>query len=282
MKKLIIPVVLGVLLSCSHSKAQEPEFNEKIHKEFTVSANSFMGLYNINGFVKVEGYNGNKVIIDVDKTITAKTTQDLEEGKRDIKLGFDQVSDSLIVYTAAPYDTRPKSRNCNCGHREYHLTLNYIIKVPNSINMSLSTVNGGDIDVTDVSGTMKVNNVNGKITLKDVKNANNIHTINGDVSISYTTLPPDNATYYTLNGNLSVIYPTGFSADCEFKSFNGEFFTDFEEIEKLPAQTIKNTENKNGSTVYKLNKTTLIRIGKGGRRLHFETFNGNIYIKKKS
>ena len=35
-------------------------------------------------------------------------------------------------------------------------------------------------------------------------------------------------------------------------------------------------------TVYKLNKTTAIRIGSGGKLFEFETLNGNVYIKKQS
>ncbi|MBC8112073.1 MAG: hypothetical protein H7Y04_13525 [Verrucomicrobia bacterium] len=281
MKNLIIPILAVVLLSCANSTAQDTKFSEKIHKEFTVPPNSFLAVYNLEGSVKIEGYAGDKVIIDIDKTIRADNNQDLEEGKRDFKFGFDQKGDSLIIYTAEPYDTRPKIRNQHVNI-DYQTHLNYVIKVPNSLNMRLSTINDGDILVENVNGLMKVDNINGAITLKNVKGANDVHTINGDVNVIYTALPPDNAKYYTLNGDLNITYPANFSADCEFKSFQGEFFTDFEEIEKLPAQISKITKENNGSTTHKLSKTDVIRIGKGGKKLHFETFNGNIYIKKKS
>jgi hypothetical protein len=284
MKKLCIPLLAGVMLSCTNSSAQDRIFKEKIHKEFTVNPNSFMGLYNLNGSIKIEGYAGNKVIIDIDQTIEAENNAELEEGKRDVKLGFDQKADSLTLYTAEPYDTRPNSwRNRRDWNRniEYHVKLNYTIKVPNGISLKVSTVNDGDIEVSNIDGFLKANNVNGAITLKNVKAANDVHTVNGDVAINYTALPPDNAKYYTLNGDLNITYPKDFTADCQFKTFNGEFFTDFDQVEKLPAETIKNVVEKNGSTTYKLDKINKIRIGnKGGKNLKFETFNGNIYIKK--
>jgi hypothetical protein len=279
MKKLIIPILAGMVLSCANSTAQENKFKENIHKEFTVSANSLVAVYDLDGSINVEGYDGDKVVIDINKVISAKNNQALEEGKRDTKLGFDQVEDSLIVYTAYPYDTRPHTRNENI-HIEYNIHLDYTIKVPKNVSLRLSTINDGDILVENVNGVMKVNNINGKITLNNIKAANDVHTINGDVTINYTSLPPDNSTYYTLNGDLKITYPANFSADCEFKSFQGEFFTDFENVENLPTKIAKTTQEDKHGTTHKLNKASIIRIGDGGKKLKFETFNGNIYIKK--
>lgn len=85
-----------------------------------------------------------------------------------------------------------------------------------------------------------------------------------------------------LNGKLTVEFPEDLSADCSFKSFNGEFFTNFENIENLPSKIQKIVNTNGNETTHKLNQGSKIRIGKGGKDLNFETFNGNIYIKKKS
>lgn len=85
-----------------------------------------------------------------------------------------------------------------------------------------------------------------------------------------------------MNGDLNISYPAGLSADCEYKSYNGELFTDFPQVKLLPAKVTKNENIDDGRTKYKLNSRSSFRIGKGGQHLHFETFNGNIYIKKQS
>ncbi|AFK03672.1 hypothetical protein Emtol_2536 [Emticicia oligotrophica DSM 17448] len=284
MKKLIVPILSGLVLSCIKTPAQDTKFSEKIQKEFTVSPNSVLAVYNIDGFIKVEGYAGNKVSIEVDKTLSAETQEDLEKGKREFKLEFEQKGDSLFAYIAEPWDSRPNRNQdrWNNDNRKirYRSNLNFTIKVPKSMNLVVSTINNGDIHVHEVDGQIKANNINGKITLKDIKAANDVHTINGDVTINYLTLPPDNAKYYTLNGNLNISYPANFSADCEFKTFQGDFFTDFEEVETLPAKVMRTTKESEKGTTHKLSKGSLIRIGKGGKNLKFETFNGNIYIKK--
>lgn len=285
MKKLIIPILSGVVLSCTNAPAQEPKFTETIKKEFVVSPSSVLAVYNIDGFIKVEGYDGNKVLIEVEKTISGKTNEIVEEGKQEFKLEFEQKADSLIAYTIEPFDSRPNRNRDRWNKNEYRkiqyrYNLNYTIKVPKSMNLVVSTINNGDILITDVSGFMKVNNINGKITVKNAQKANEIRTINGDVNINYTALPPDSAQYYTLNGNLNIIYPTNFSADCEFKTFQGDFYTDFEDVEKLPARVTKTVSETDKGTTHKLSKGSIIRIGSGGKNLKFETFNGNIYIKK--
>jgi len=288
MKHFGIPLLAGMVACCTQAPAQKLEFKEHITKEFslpgTASGNT-VAVYNLNGSVKVEGYNGEKVVINVDKTITAKTQEILNQGKEEFKLNFEQKDDSIVVYISEPYDTRPK-RNWNNGDRhrkiEYHDNLEFTIKVPFAINLNVSTVNGGDVTVNDVTGLLAVSNVNGAIKLTNAKGTSKVHTINGNVEANYLVVPPGDSQFKTLNGDIKISYPSTFAADCQFKTFNGEFYTDFPNTETLPVKVIKNNENKSEKTVYKLETETRIRFGSGGKSYHFETFNGNIYIKKQS
>jgi hypothetical protein len=288
MKPLVILLLAGVVLACAPATAQKPEFKEHLSKQFDLkktASQTVLAIRNIDGFIKVESYSGTKVMIEIDKTISGKTQDIVDEGKAEFKLEFAETGDSILVYIAEPWDTRPgnRERNRNWNRRiEYRANLNFTVKVPADINLLVSTVNNGNIEVKDVSGAIKANNVNGAITLVNAKGATDVHTINGDVTINYLVSPPEKSSYYTLNGNIRVTYPASFSGDLQFKSFNGEFFTDFPDTEVLAPEVTKNIEHKGDGTVYKLDKKTSIRIGNGGRKFRFETFNGNIYIKKQS
>lgn len=288
MKRLLIPVLAGLVLSCAQSPATAQEFKEHVSKEFTVSkaGSSALAIYNVNGFINVEGYSGDKVVIEVDKSITAKNNQDLETGKKEFQLQFEQKGDSLVAYIAEPFDSRPRRRQ---DHRnswnndrevDYDFTLNFTVKVPNRMNLIVSTVNRGNVTVKGMDGTLRVRNVNGAITLTNVKGTTDAHTINGNLDVDYVANPPENSSYYTLNGDIRVSYPANFSADLQFKTFQGKFYTDFPNAEILPVQAIKTTQQTGSGTVYKLNKNTAIRLGNGGKVFKFETFNGSIYIKK--
>jgi hypothetical protein len=63
---------------------------------------------------------------------------------------------------------------------------------------------------------------------------------------------------------------------------NGDLFTDFDDAQLLPVSATKVKEKRGEGMIYKLNKTTTVRIGKGGRTFSFETLNGDVFIKKQS
>lgn len=288
MKKVIVSLLLGMGILCTVRNADARDFKEHLTREFTLSGEASHGtlfIYNISGFIKVEGYSGNKVLLEMDKTIYADDDKNLETGKKEFRLAFEQKSDSIIVYIASPFDSRPHRNwqyNNDRHEIEYSYNVDFTVKVPFGMNLHISTVNDGIITVNNVSGKLHVSNVNEEISIKNAKGTTYAHTVNGDLTVSYLTNPPEESSYYTINGNIRVNYQPGLSADLQFKSMHGDFFTDFTEVELLPASVRKVQEKKGEGTVYKLNTGTSIRFGKGGRTFKFETLNGNVYIKKQS
>jgi hypothetical protein len=288
MKKAIVTLLMGLGIICAIPKANAREFKEHISKEFTLSgdaANSTLFIYNISGFIKVEGYAGNKVLLEMDKTITADDEKTLETGKKELRLAFDEKADTIMAYIAEPYDSRPHRNwqyNDDRSETGYSFNVDFTMKVPFGMNLHISTVNDGIISINNVSGVLHVNNVNEEISIKNAKGTTFAHTVNGDVSVSYLTNPPEESSYYTINGNIRISYQPDLSADLQFKSMHGDFFTDFSEAELLPASVTKVKERKGDGIVYKLNAFTLVRFGKGGKTFKFETLNGNVYIKKQS
>ena len=271
MKKAIVTLLMGMGIICAVPKANAREFKEHMSKEFTLSkdaAGSTLFIYNISGFIKVEGYAGNKVLLEMDKTITADDDKNLETGKKEFRLAFDERTDTIMAYIAEPYDSRPRRHwQYNDDRREidYNYNVDFTVKVPFGMNLHISTVNDGIISVNNVSGTLYISNVNEEISVKNAKGTTYAHTVNGDVSVNYLTNPPEESSYYTINGDIRVSYQPGLSADLQFKSMNGDFYTDFQEAERLPATVTKVQEKKGEGIVYKLNAITSVRFGKGGK-----------------
>lgn len=287
MKKVIVILLMGMGILCVVAKVNAKEFKEHINKEFTVSANSSptILIYNISGFIKVEGYAGNKVLFEIDKILSADDDKKVETGKKEFRLGFDQKLDTVLAYIAAPYDSRPKKnwqQNEDDRNIDYSYKVNFTVKVPFGTNLHISTINDGAITVNNVSGTLHLNNVNNGIEVKNAKGTTFAHTVNGDVSVNYLTNPSGASSYNTINGNIRISYRPGFSADLTFKSMHGDLFTNFTEAKLLPVSTTKVQDKKGGVAVYKLNTITTVRFGKGGKIFKFETLNGNVYIKKQS
>ena len=288
MTRRIFPLGLSaLLLLCSSGclRAQSNKSVEVISREFAPTAAAgqrTLALYNVYGSVTVQGYAGSKILVEATQTITAADAKTLEIGKNELKLGFAQQGDSVVLYTATPYDSRPHNERNRSEHKEikYHYAIDYVVKVPYQLNLHVSTVNNGKVLVQDVTGRLDVGNVNGPITLRNVKGTTQAHTVNGNVEADYAANPPGASSYHTINGQIKVKYPADFAADLHFKSMHGELYTDFANTEVLPAQITRNKQGKGDGTVYKLTKDTAVRIGKGGPDFRFETLNGDVTITK--
>jgi hypothetical protein len=284
---VLISLLGGWVLFCAPLFTKAQEFSEHITKEFTVGKtgnNSVLSVYNIQGSIKVEGYSGDKVVIEVDKTISAKSQDMLETGKKEFRLAFEQKGDSITAYIADPQDSRPRKSWRDGSDREvkYRFALEFVIKVPMNMSLNLSTINKGVITVDQVNGPLHLRNINGSISLNKIKGVTDARTVNGDISADYLSSPSDASTYATINGQIKVIYPANLSADLRLKSMRGAFYTDFENLSVLPAEVSKSTEKTDKGTLYKMNKNSDMRIGSGGKLFKFETLNGDIILKKQS
>jgi DUF4097 and DUF4098 domain-containing protein YvlB len=256
------------------------------------SAANVFYLANINGSVTVEGYDGNSIEITAVKSINAKTQDRLDKAKQQIHLGVIDRMDTILVYVEGVCGQFAKQSenwqsssqgwgyNWNDCEQNFDFKMEFKIKVPFQSNVYVSTINEGDIKVSGVEGSVSANNINGAISLSQIGSIRYAHTINGDVTLEFTKQPDYDASYYSLNGDIRANFPTSLSADLSFKSYNGELYTNIKELQSLPQQMIlKKQENQLG-VKYKLDGKTIMRAGKGGINLDFETFNGDVFVKE--
>lgn len=287
MKRVVVCAMLVGFFIVQCAKAQKKEFSEIIKKEVSygdTSGDRMLEVQNLNGSVSVEGYDGQTVLLEVEKIITASTTTDLELGKKEIGVKVLQEGNKLIVYPDSPNmhykDGRFTSRNCQ--HWEelpYGHTLNFKVKMPKSSKLKVGAINNGEVLVKNTKGDyIEANNINGGIELLNITGETKVHCINGKVNISYANNPTVASTYYSLNGDINITYQRDLSADIAFKSMNGELFTDFD-IARQFSRTVKNKTGKR-NVKYKYESRPIVQIGKGGLAFDFETLNGNVIIKK--
>jgi DUF4097 and DUF4098 domain-containing protein YvlB len=278
------------------------QFSEKITKELTFekkSPDNTLMVANINGHIKITGYEGDKVLVEATRSIYAKTEARLEKGKQQLQLGILDRADTLILYVeddCNSFGKKVKGRrhsnsayhngwgynwDCRDGNcrPEYDYKMDFTIRVPASVHLIISTINDGDITVENVKGSVDANNINGSIKLANLVREAEASTINGDVDIEYTSNPVKDCRFYTLNGDINALFQKGLGASLSFESFNGSFYTNIDNLEPLPVQVEKSAKGE--GIKYKVNGNRY-QVGKGGAYLDFETFNGNVYLKEKS
>ncbi len=113
--------------------------------------------------------------------------------------------------------------------------------------------------------------------MEKISGAGHVYAVNGSIRIAFTKNPRKDSYFGSLNGNVDVTFQPGFSADLHIKTFNGKAYSDFP-FTYLPKTLPKPLRKKNGKYVYKSNRGSNVRVGKGGPKIELDGFNGNIYI----
>jgi len=233
---------------------------------------------NIEGDVIVEGYAGDVVLLDVQKTIYAQSDAALAAAKNEVSLEITNANNSILLYVDGPFRDEMHRNGKHRRHPRYHVKYDFKLKVPHELALRLSTVMEGVVQVSETSGDFEISNVNGPIQMRAISGSGSAVTVNGEVRATFTSVPGSDATFRTVNGDLDISYPDHLNADLSLKTFNGDMFTDFE-TEPLAPEPARKTVS-DGLTRLEFNKHTRVRIGVGGPRIICDTLNGSILIRK--
>jgi hypothetical protein len=158
-------------------------------------------------------------------------------------------------------------------------TIDFEIQVPLRTNLTLETVNEGQVVVEDVEGDIEVSNVNGNITLTRVAGSAVADTINGRILATLTRGTADRPMAFTaFNGNVDVTLPASLKATLRLLSEMGDVYSDFN-IQPRPAAPVQ-SRRRGGRFQIDVNKTIYGEVNGGGPEIELRTFNGAIYARK--
>jgi len=225
----------------------------------------------LNGSIKVVGYEGKDIVVDVFGDSSHRHREDGESSGGMRRIG----GGSGLEVSAQENDN---TVTVNGGVSKLS---GISLKVPSNLTaLKLNTVNDGNITVSNVSGEMEINNVNGSITVRDVSGSVVANTVNGPIVVTFKSIDAKAPmAFSTLNGNVDVTFPADFKSNLKLKTDRGGVFTDYEiAVDKSQPQVKKTEENH----MYKLNVDSWIygKVNGGGPEMMMKTMTGNIYIRK--
>ena len=281
-----------------NQKNKKLKTTEKITKEYkfnTNSADNILVVDNVYGYIDVEGYNGETIKVEVTKTISADTKEDLELGKSEIGIKSNKKENAVYVYLDSPY-SKFDLETGNFEHHEFNFSsrrsyehrkkrmyryrLDFKIKVPKKASIDVKAVNNGNITVENVHGKLLiVRNINGAIDMKNVSGKTDVNALNKDINITYSENPTEESFYNSLNGDIKIKFKEDLNASISYRTMNGEFYTNFD-VEKSSPIIKTTSERKNKRTKYKINSNKHFKIGNGNVHLHFDQLNGDAILKK--
>src|SRR5262245_9146323 len=178
---------------------------------------------NVFGSIRVTGYDGGNVEVVANRTIRAESKEKVQTAKDEVTLDISQKGETISISEDWPHWDRSNNSTNRSRWKDpgYAVSFDFEIRVPRQTEIRLSTVNGGEIRVEDVTGDFDVNNVNGGINMRSVAGSGRAHTINGPVTVTFARNPQRNSHFGSLNGDIQVTFQGNLSADLRFKSFNG-------------------------------------------------------------
>jgi hypothetical protein len=158
-----------------------------------------------------------------------------------------------------------------------------VIQVPVATSLEIRSSMDGAVVVEGVSGEIDINNINGPVTLKNVSGNTLVHTMNGDIDVVLARVAADKPlSFSSMSGDIDVTLPADVKANLKMKTDQGEVYTDFDiDMTRQPTRTEAAEKTEAGKFRISFDKSLLGLVNGGGREISFNTFSGDIYIRKK-
>jgi hypothetical protein len=229
---------------------------------------------NIVGPIRVTGHDGSSVEMHATETVRGDLQADIERARAQMRL-LTETEPGRVAFRVRHVDDDGGQRGR--GWDGYSIEYDIEVRVPRGAAVEVSTVNGGDVTVEDVNGEFELRNVNGGVRVVRAGGSGSVHTVNGDVAVSFARAPAAATSFKTVNGELDVTFPASLSAELAFHTLHGDVFTDFDvESSSAPPETRRDR----GRYVLTTNRSSAFRVGAGGERHFFDTLNGDIFVRK--
>ena len=190
-----------------------------------------------SGDVEVQGYDGNEIIIVADAPLQGAGVE--EPPRAD---GLRRIQSSSVGLTVEEGDNKVSLR-MDFSPKNVDLE----IRVPRRTSVHANLVNGGDIEITGVTGEHELQNVNGDVVATDVSGSGVFGSTNGDVRATFASVTGDRPMSFTsFNGDVDISLPANLAADLLVTSQQGDVFTDFDFQERQDPTAVERNQDAGG------------------------------------
>jgi hypothetical protein len=237
---LALALTLGLLAPQGFAITQE------FTKTLPLRADGTFELTNVNGTVRIEGWDRNEVEVRA-----IKTTSERESTLDQVAIEIEALPDGVSVSTRYPQD------------EGVEVAVDYIVHVPRHAQLNRINNVNGTLRVMSSDAVGDLRTVNGNIEVYEGSGNVHAHTTNGNVYLELRH-PADSrgASAETTNGSVLLAIPADLPADLEARCMNGNFSSELPMIMRGADQP----------------RVVHGRLGSGGVPIHLGTVNGAIRI----
>jgi DUF4097 and DUF4098 domain-containing protein YvlB len=263
MRRRIVWVVLAVIAlfgakGVIRSSAQE-KVQEEFHQTYPLSPQGRVQLENINGSVRITGWDGSQMKVDAVKW--AYTRERLNEAQIVVEASPDNISIST------KYPERDQNfTDDRQGRLNNPATVEYVISVPRSARIDSVELINGDLQLEGLTNDVHASSINGMVTARGLTAEAKLSTINGNLDATFNQLDASKSiNLASVNGGVTITLPSDASANLRASNVHGGIKNDF----GLPVR-------KGEYVGYDLAG----QLGAGATRIKLANVNGGINIRR--
>lgn len=256
---LVLPVLVVASLVASGCDIAMADFKQKEtaewRKTYDLQAGGRLEISNVNGKIDVEPAAGNSVEVVAEKSARAASVEAAKAALERIEIQENVSPTNVRIETKLP---RSGGGFFNGSNQQVH----YMVKVPPSLDVRFSTVNGG-IELSGLKGRITAETTNGGVKAHGVSGAIEASTTNGGVDVELAQVAESGVKLGCTNGGIELKLPSDARATISARITNGGINTDGVNIETVGEVSRRRLEG---------------RMNGGGPRIDLEGTNGGIRI----
>ena len=268
MKTFILRIALALALLIGFTPAQAQSDAQIINISLSRPGEPMsMDIGIMSARIEVIGENRDDAVFEVT----------IQEGERKIVTPSGTKSLTSAGY-AIEIDERDNHISLDTDWRNNKVSI--IARIPQNADLELSTVDDGEIIVTNITGDLELGNVNGPITATGISGSIIAESVNDAIDLTFVAIDDVNASSLeTVNGQLTVRLPANAGAQIHLDTSQGEIISDFEVDVQPSTPTVTRNDDNDGSEV-RIESVIIANINGGGPIIRMNSLNGDIHILK--
>jgi DUF4097 and DUF4098 domain-containing protein YvlB len=164
MKRFLLTSSIIIALSIGAATAVRAQ--DELHQSYPLNATGTVSVTNVSGFVRITGWNENRVQVDAVK----------RGNKEDFALVEIRVTNSperLQIETISQRSNWRPNR---------HVWVEYELKVPRGANLNSIATTSGDITITEAGARVTTRSTSGNVTVRGTSGDTHLNTTSGDIT----------------------------------------------------------------------------------------------------
>jgi DUF4097 and DUF4098 domain-containing protein YvlB len=208
---------LSALLLAGQAQASEHpgSLTEEFHHTYPISADGRVELDNINGAVRITGWDRNEVKVDAVKYADSK--DQLDDAQIQVSAGSNYVS----------IHTEYHSHNHYFGTHHDSASVEYALTVPRGARLDEIKLINGPLNIEGVGGEVRASCVNAEMIVEGLRGRAELSSVNGRMEVRFDGLSNAPVELSSVNGSLEVVLPSDAKAEIEASTVSGRIENDF-------------------------------------------------------